>query len=85
MNGFLKTHGNGFWLHTLAALAVMAVGWWAGYLQAALAFNLILWPAREFWQKRHAPQNFPTFHVFLEWGCPVLAALLIYGVIHGFQ
>lgn len=29
---FLNTHGNGFWLHMLGAVAVMAVGWWTGWL-----------------------------------------------------
>ena len=80
---FLKTHGNGFWLHTLVAVAVMVLAIGGGNPKSGLAFNLVFWPAREFWQKRHAPRNFFTFHVFLEWGCPVLAALLIYGGFHG--
>jgi hypothetical protein len=74
---FIQTHGNGFWLHSLAAVGIMAVGWWFGHVMYAMAFNTALWPLREAWQKRHAPRDFFRFHPTLEWGCPVAAGLIM--------
>jgi len=76
---FLRTHGNGFLLHMLGAVAIMALGWWFGHLIAAAFINTLLWPLRELWQKRHAPKDFFTFHVFLEWVPAVAVGWLAFG------
>ena len=79
IKSFLSTHGNGFWLHMLGAVALMLVGWWLGYLLLAFIINTLLWPARELWQKRHAVWDFFTFHVWLEWVPAVATGFIAYG------
>jgi hypothetical protein len=76
-----KGDGSGWWLHVAGAVAIMAVGWWTGWLLTALIINTALWPARELWQKRKEPRRFFTFHVLLEWLPAVAVGGIIYGVL----
>ena len=93
---FIKTHGSGFWLHTLAAVVIMIVGaemnkvlpykielfgYVFSYVLMTFIFNLIFWPIRELWQKRHALMRFFTFHVFLEW-IPAVVVSFVFWLLY---
>ena len=72
---------HSFWFHMLIATALMLIGAWLGFLVQALIFNMALWPAREAWQKRANIKSFFKPHVILEWAAPMLAAIIMYGVL----
>jgi hypothetical protein len=72
---FLREHGNGFWLHGLAAVAVVLAFWY--FFDMAL-FGAIVVTGGLFWRevKQHSLSTVWTFHRILEWGTPLIAALL---------
>jgi ABC-type sugar transport system permease subunit len=71
---------HSFWFHMIVAAAIMLTGWWLGFLLQALIFNMVLWPAREVWQKRANIKSFFDPHVILEWATPMVVAIIVYGV-----
>lgn len=48
-------------------------------MQLGLILNTGYWPVRELWQKigyGHPVKDFFTFHVTLEWACPVFLGIV---------
>ena len=80
MSAFLAKHGSGFLLHMAGAVAIMALGRWAGWLEIALIVNTLLWPSREAWQ-HGGFKNIWTFHRLLEWVPAVAVGLIMYAAL----
>ena len=78
MLAFLAKHGSGFLLHMAVAVAIMGLGWWAGWLVTALVINTLLWPVRELKQRRWDIRAMFTAHTFVEWVPAVLVGLIMY-------
>ncbi len=77
IKAFLDEHGNGFWLHGLGAVAIMLLFWYKGWpLWLGFSTSNIIWIVRECIQ--HPPFDIFTFHRILEWGTPLVAALLMW-------
>ena len=81
MSAFLAKHGSGFLLHMAGAVAIMALGRWAGQLEIALIVNTLLWPVRELKQRRWDIRAMFTVHTFVEWVPAVLVGLIMYGAL----
>ena len=81
MQAFFAKHGYGFALHMAGAVAIMALGWWAGWLVTALVINTLLWPVRELKQRRWDIRAMFTVHTFVEWVPAVAVGLIMYGAL----
>lgn len=81
MKAFLAKHGNGFWLHGLGAIAITLALWYWFNLPAfgmVLAIGVFIW--REI--KQHdGLENIFTFHRTLEWGTPLITALITWAIV----
>ena len=80
MLAFLAKHGSGFLLHMAGAVAIMALGYWAGWPFEALIVNTLHWPTREALQ-HHGFKNIWTFHRLLEWVPAVAVGLIMYAAL----
>lgn len=75
IKNFLDTHGNGFWLHGLGAIAIVLLFWFmCGMPAVGQAINFVLWPGREWLQ--HRASTIFTWHRTLEWGTPIITGFL---------
>ena len=81
VSAFLAKHGSGFLLHMAGAVAIMALGYWAGQLEIALIVNTLLWPVRELKQRRWDIRAMFTVHTFVEWVPAVLVGLIMYAAL----
>ena len=81
MLAFLAKHGSGFLLHMAGAVAIMALGRWAGWLEIALIVNTLLWPVRELKQRRWDIRAMFTVHTFVEWVPAVAVGLIMYAAL----
>ena len=81
MKAFLAKHGSGFLLHMAGAVAIMALGYWAGWLVTALVINTLLWPVRELKQRRWDIRAMFTVHTFVEWVPAVAVGLIMYAAL----
>ena len=81
IKAFIAKHGSGFLLHMAGAVAIMGLGWWAGWLEMALIVNTLLWPVRELKQRRWDIRAMFTVHTFVEWVPAVLVGLIMYAAL----
>ena len=81
MKAFIAKHGSGFLLHMAGAVAIMALGRWAGWLVTALVINTLLWPVRELKQRRWDIRAMFTVHTFVEWVPAVAVGLIMYAAL----
>ena len=81
MQAFLAKHGSGFLLHMAGAVAIMDIGYWAGWLVTALVINTLLWPVRELKQRRWDIRAMFTVHTFVEWVPAVAVGLIMYAAL----
>ncbi len=93
IKSFIATHGTGFLLHILGAIAIMLIGWWSGVVEfhlwrvwrvdfniAALVINTPLWPGREVKQRRWSFRAIFTTHALVEWVPAFVVGFVAFGV-----
>ena len=76
---YWKENWDGWPLHTAAAVAGMVAGFYHP-METLLAVNTWYWPSREATQ-HDGWRNIWTLHRVLEWGCPVVAGIVMYVVL----
>lgn len=83
---YIRKNWDGWPLHCLIAIAVMLPFISNSYPAVTFAMNVVFWPAREMWQHdrelgaRIGFKHIWTLHRMIEWGAPIVAAALVWGI-----